>query len=212
MRPGTALGIALALVIAALPGLLLLEHWLPVALFAVGVLFAVVAASLRLLERREARRREDFRRLLDRVADAGEDILHPPRGPTFDAWRADAEALVSAAVGEEEAARAVGPPVPGVVADMDPMEVLAGDPFGGEYVANLRVMAEKSDGLKLKTGFTPSAWTPFDFRAWEAEHARPISWEPQSGGPCPWCGTRIYPSNPACPRCGAQIGRDSAFK
>jgi hypothetical protein len=41
MSPGTAWGIALALVIAALPGLLLPEHWLPVALFAAGVSFAV---------------------------------------------------------------------------------------------------------------------------------------------------------------------------
>jgi hypothetical protein len=212
MSPGTAWGIALALVIAALPGLLLPEHWLPVALFAAGVSFSVVAALLWLLKRREARRREDFGNLLGRIADAGEEILHPPRGPTFEAWRADAEALISAAVGEEEATRVVGPPVPGVVADMDPMEVLAGHPFGGEYIANLRVMAEQSDGLKLKTGFTPAAWTPFDFRAWEAEHARAISWEPHSGGPCPWCGTRIYPSTPTCPRCNAQIGRDSAFK
>jgi hypothetical protein len=202
----------LALVIAALPGLLLPEHWLPVALFAAGVVFAVAAASLWLLERHEARGRENFGSLLGRIAEAGEEILRPPRGPTFEAWRADAEALIKAAVGEEEAARALGPPAPGVLADMDPMEVLGGHPFGGEYIGNLRVMAEESDGLKLKPGFKPSAWTPFDFRAWEAEHARQIRWEPQSGGPCPWCGNRIYPSTPSCSNCAAQVGRDSAFR
>jgi hypothetical protein len=212
MRPDFAGGLALALVIAALPGLLLPERWLPLALFGAGVVFAVITAWLWWREKRERQRVEQSRDLLDRTAAVGEEIISLRRGPTLEAWRLDAEALVSAAVGEELAARAVGPPSPAVVSDLNPMEVLAGFPFGGEYIGNVRMLAGELDELTLPPGFKPQTWSPFDFRAWEAEHGRAIEWEPQAGGPCPWCGNRVYPSTSVCARCGARIGGDFAFK
>jgi hypothetical protein len=106
----------------------------------------------------------------------------------------------------------LGPPAPGVVSDLDPMLVAGGFPFGWDYVNSLRAIATELSEVMLMPGFEPSAWSPFDFLSWEGEHARVIEWEAHAGGSCPWCGNRIYPSDPNCASCGAQIGSEFAFK
>jgi hypothetical protein len=188
----------------------LAPDWWRWAFLAAGIVLAAVWLALIFSEKREGRRREELGELLDNAADIGQRLLG--RGPTFDAWRRHSQDLLAAAIADRAVAEAHNFPVASVVADLDPMQVLGGYPFGQEYITALFNIVAKLDEFPLRNAFEASAWAPFDPEGWEQEHARQIKWEPQNGAPCPWCGYRIYPTSGTCSECGAQVGAELAFK
>jgi hypothetical protein len=208
VTPGLVLALAFAFIVAGAGAMA--PSSLRWGLVAAGVGLAVIWIALLVRDKRERKQRGELKELLERVAAVGQETLR--RGPTFDAWRKHSESLLAAAIGESAAAEVLGPPAAGAVKDIDPMEVLAGYPFGQEYVEGVFRVAAHLDDFTLVRCFMPSAWSPFDPDQWEQEHARPIAWEPQNGGPCPWCGNRIYPTSGTCDECGAQVGVELAFK
>lgn len=201
---------ALAIVFGVAGAGALAPDWWRWAFLAAGIVLAAAWLALILSEKRERRRREELAALLDEVADIGQRLLG--RGPTFDAWRRHSRDLLAAAIADSAAAEALNFPVASVVADLDPIQVLGGYPFGQEYIAALSNIVTQLDEFPLRKAFMASAWAPFDPEAWEQEHARQIKWEPQNGAPCPWCGHRIYATSGTCIECGARVGGELAFK
>jgi hypothetical protein len=206
---GSLAGVALGLLIAAVPGFLLVT-WLPLAFLASALLVAAIAVLLWANERRERRRRRQLAELIGRDAVVGEEVISMRHGPTFAAWCSHAQALLEAAIGRPagEAFATTSP----TAHELDPIAILAGTTFGSQYVANLRAVSVRLDTIASRPGFDPSAWSTFDPADWELAHVRKIAWEPQEGAPCPWCGERIYPSSAVCGGCGAQVGEESAFR